>query len=196
MFILRALFFVFARTHRFAYWTRTRNREINDCALRSAWHLHAPLPGHTHTHTSLVYWKHMGEMFTEPVSRKVASWPYLCNVITWFGNNQFWETADVKTGYIHSWSWVCCSSTYPSQPFVSYSNKMFICGWEVPMVSHFVVAPPISCFDTIFRRHVHTCYLTGRVTLSACMYLYTATHQAGTEECLPLQFRAQFVIVR
>ena len=32
MLILRALFFVFARAHRFAHWTRTRNREINHCA--------------------------------------------------------------------------------------------------------------------------------------------------------------------
>ena len=33
MFTLRALFFVFARAHRFAHWTRTRNRENNHCAL-------------------------------------------------------------------------------------------------------------------------------------------------------------------
>ena len=35
-FILRALFFVFACAHRLAHWTRTRNREINRCALNSA----------------------------------------------------------------------------------------------------------------------------------------------------------------
>ena len=33
MCILRALFFVFARAHRFAHCARTRNREINHCAL-------------------------------------------------------------------------------------------------------------------------------------------------------------------
>ena len=33
MFILRALFFVFACAHRFACWNRTRNREINHYAL-------------------------------------------------------------------------------------------------------------------------------------------------------------------
>ena len=32
MFVLRAVFFVFARAHRFAHWTRTRNREIKHCA--------------------------------------------------------------------------------------------------------------------------------------------------------------------
>ena len=35
MFILGAVFFVFTRAHRFAHWIRTRNREINHCALRS-----------------------------------------------------------------------------------------------------------------------------------------------------------------
>ena len=35
MYILRALFIVFAHAHRFAHWTRTRNRENNHCALMS-----------------------------------------------------------------------------------------------------------------------------------------------------------------